>query len=750
MPTVEGRVDKVIHRSDAFVILALKALLPNSDKPTIVRLSGHLHGVLRVCCGVPLRVSGEWRDHPKYGRQIAFTGWSPWAETSGDVARFLHECVEGFADWDLAELVAGTFGVSAYDVLTDQPEKVRELAEPETDLRAALDRAVLGWASGRSVSSLAALFQDIAIGPDLVQTAIREFGSDAVARISQNPYRLVAINGFSFEHADRLALRLGVPQNDVRRIEGAVLWSLHSEARNGHLYVHRDELSRVFGRLLPDSLLESFGDPSTVPLRLSEAVDQLAAAGTVVLDGPHVYLPSFYGYERQSAVKLAGLLGPSTLEVNLDEFLADYQKSHRIELSEIQKEAVCQLVKNRVLVLTGLPGTGKTTVTKAFVRLFQAAGNSFMLMAPTGVAAKRLAAVVGVEAMTIHRALQCDGHSWRYNKQRQLTVDAVIVDELSMVDQELFFRILDALRPDSMLVLVGDDAQLPSVSPGNVLRELVHCPQIPRVRLTQIFRQSDRSDIVVASHKIQRGESPLKVGVDRTSEFQFVHLLEESQIAALIVEMAARLKGKDANFQVLSPKYAGTVGVDNLNNLLREKLNPDEGQRYCQIGALHVRVGDRLTVLQNDYVLNIYNGDMCKLAGIEKDDLLVRVHGVAGSVEALVTIPKKDAPALLKLAYAVTVHRCQGSEFGTIILPIVSSQGRMLHRNLFYTAVTRARQKVWLLGDPVAVQKAVENDQVIRRNTALAKAISDAVTKPSDDRCTVDDESFPGPSGENT
>jgi len=444
-----------------------------------------------------------------------------------------------------------------------------------------------------------------------------------------------------------------------------------------------------------------------------------------------VYLPSFWRYERDSAQILAGFIAKSKLDIDLEHFISDYEKVNELTLSPAQKEGLSKLVENRVLVLTGLPGTGKTTLVRAFVRLFREAKLRHILMAPTGIAAKRLAGVTGTEAGTIHRTLGYDGDSWQYHANNKFTTDAVIVDEMSMVDQELFFRVLDALQNDTILVLVGDDAQLPSVGPGNVLRELVSCGSIPSVRLTQIFRQQHTSEIVVASPTINKGASLSLERRPPESEFQFFHLMDEEKIVELVVQMAVKLKNKDANFQVLTPKHDGPVGVNNLNDKLREALNPSMMQPEWKEGYLHVRVGDRVMVTKNNYNLGggqdkivVYNGDMGKLVAVERDHLKVRIHGVGqGSVDTLVSIPKADAAGMLRLAYAITVHKSQGSEFDNVIIPIVKSQGRMLQRNLLYTAVTRAKKKCWLLGDPFSVYKAIGNDKVVQRNTAFGRAV---------------------------
>jgi len=301
-------------------------------------------------------------------------------------------------------------------------------------------------------------------------------------------------------------------------------------------------------------------------------------------------------------------------------------------------------------------------------------------------------------------------------------VGAVIVDEMSMVDQELLYRLLSSLRPDTIVAFVGDDAQLPSVGPGFVLRELITCPVLPRVRLTTIFRQSDKGAIVLNAHRVNRGENLPLHERNPESEFQFVPTVSQEVAADLIVEMAAKLKARNANFQVLSPMYDGVVGVNNLNERLRDKLNPFQGQKEYKKGDLRFRVGDRLMVIQNNYKLAVYNGDVGKLVRITKDDLVVRIHGVGNEPDAEVWFPQEQA-SKLRLAYAVTVHKCQGSEFDTIVMPLVCAHGRMLQRNLFYTAITRARKKVWVLGEETAIQKAIQNATVQARNTRLSECV---------------------------
>jgi exodeoxyribonuclease V alpha subunit len=724
---IQGYVEHVLHQTDNYFVLSMTVRDTDfafHDK--LSKVSGHLCGLKTLRGGVPIRITGDWVRHPKWGRQLRPSGWDAWAETDNGRIRFLTECIDGFDDVDLAVYLVETFGEDVFSALSD-PARCRAALSASDTRHEQLGLMLLHWRAARTLADLSRFLQGYDLGPETVRDIYARFGHDAIEIISNNPYRLTAVEGFTFGKADKIAVRLGIPKDDPRRVEGVVLWILHLQGQQGHLFVPRGDFPSLLNELVVADEVETFriDDLSGA---LEAAVARLAEKGIVTVDGSAgVYLPEFYLYERGAGSKLAHFLAPSDLEMDLDTFLSEYQSGNQIALSDAQREAVQKLVKHRVLVLTGLPGTGKTTLVRALVTVFRQARLSFSLMAPTGIAAKRLAVVTGQPAMTVHRALGYNGSAWAHNGACKLGVGAVIVDELSMVDQELFYRLLDALHPNTMLVLVGDDAQLPSVGPGNVLRELLKCPDVPNVRLTQIFRQAATSGIVVASHRVNEGLSPLPPERDPESEFQFVSVLDEGKIVDFIVKAATKLKGRNANFQVLSPKYEGEVGVNNLNDRLREKLNPAGFQKEWKVGSFHVREGDRLMVVKNDYKLNIFNGDMGKLKRIERDYLEVQIHEIGqGAMDTVVVIPKSSAPNLLKLAYAITVHKSQGSEFETIILPITRTQGRMLQRNLFYTALTRARKKVWLLGDASAVFRAVANDKVVQRNTVLSRVVSEA------------------------
>jgi exodeoxyribonuclease V alpha subunit len=716
MSFIRGYVERVFHTSGTYNALSFHVLeSSNLGVPKDTKVSGHFFGISKLIPRMALELDGEWSNHSKYGRQYKIHKWSPWAKNKGDVSYFLKECVEIFSDQQLLQRVVNRWGVRTYDVLMG--DEVFEVASNEEE-RKALNSAKNKWQTVRGIAALSDLLQEYDFGTSVVASIFNRFGFDSIEVISQNPYRLLEIEGISFHRVDFLANRRGIEPGDLRRIAGAVLWVIRDQVRQqGHLFVRRGDLTYLLNELSLQEQVEPFV-VSNLSASIESALIELERVGAVKVDpGVGVYTPEMYLYERGAAAKLSKFLTPLELIIDLEGFLKEYEKVNDITLSDLQREAVIQLLAHRVLIITGAPGTGKTTLIRTFVQLFKQLGMTYMLMAPTGIAAKRLASVTGVEAQTIHRALKYDGFQWGHDNSDLLETQAIICDEASMLDQEVFYRLLDALESHTMLVLVGDDAQLPSVGPGNVLRELLACKAVPHVQLDQVFRQAETSAIVLAAHNIRKGISPLSLPFKEDSEFRFVQMSSDKDIANMVVQMAAKLKGRDANFQVLSPKYEGTVGVDNLNRLLRNQLNPDKGQLSWEL--LDIRVGDRLMIIKNNYKLNVYNGDIGKLKSINKDSLTLKIHGVGHTPDMNVNIPKELAPQMLKLAYAVTVHRCQGEEFETIILPLVRAHGRMLQRNLFYTAITRARKRVWVLGDTEAVIKAVANDKVVQRNTVL-------------------------------
>ena len=710
---VSATIQNVVYNKASYYILSVRTSSGES-----LTVKGNLFGLERLTSGITLDFQGAWVRSPKYGKQFQVKSWDIPEEGSNpaQMVRAL-EYLAGF-DYLTAQDLVTKYGLQVFKALGNSTEVLASFPEASSDLKSCL----LRWGRLTAVRAMSEILKDGGLTSMEIESAVLRFGMQAPTLVKENPFRLMEIPGFSFERVDTLALRLGFGPENPQRLEGAVLWVLNEACKEGHLYLKRGDIPT-----LALDLKESLG-----PLPLTDASDRgfkealaaLETRGAVVLETETgVYTPESFKYERDSALMLTKLMTPSQLQVDLRLFLEEFERSSQLQLSEAQQDAVRQLVEHKVLVLTGLPGTGKSTAVKALVRLFEVSRASFALMAPTGIASKRLSSVTGHRASTIHRALGYDGLKWDKGADNKLVVDAVVVDEVSMVDQELFYRLLSSLRPDTMLVLVGDDAQLPSVGPGNVLKELIACEAIPSVRLTKIFRQEAQGDIVLNSHRINKGESPALGDPRGTSEFRFIAVSDEEKAREVIVKMALKLKERDANFQVLSPKYEGATGVNALNQALREVLNPS-GPPEWSGKFQHFRLGDRIMVVKNNYKKGVWNGDVGKLLYAGASQLVVRIYGVGSQPDQEVSFTEGEADESLRLAYATTVHRCQGSEFDTVLMPVSNSQGRMLQRNLLYTAVTRAKKRVWLVGEESAIQRAVSNNKVIRRNTALGSAVS--------------------------
>lgn len=613
---------------------------------------GNIFGVKGLARNAPISLEGKWVRTKKYGRQFQIKSWKPYATTEVEAINFLTTSIEGF-DYFTADHLVKVYGADPYEALSDHNQVLSDVSEAnEKDLKTSL----AGWGRAIAVRDLANVLKSEGLTASDIEAAVRRFGSDAPKLINENPFRLMEIPGFSFDKVDKLASSLGLKRSNPQRLEGAVLWSLNEAARNGHLFLKRGEVPRYALDLRPPmGPLPTTDKPGR---GYREAIQALADRKAVIVEPDvGVYLSDYYYYERVSAEILTKLQAPATLKVEYEPFLDEFEKSSQITLSNAQREAVRKLISNRVMTLTGLPGTGKTMSVKALVRLFEVARLSFVLMAPTGIASKRLSHVTGHPASTIHRALGYDGVSWSNGPDNKYVVDAVIVDEVSMVDMELLFRLLTALRSDTLVVLVGDEAQLHSVGPGNVLKELVACKGIPSVRLTKIFRQAAGSAIVGNSHLINNGKYPILGEPKGDSEFKYVRVTDEAKILKIIVRMAAKLKSRDANFQVVSPKYDGDVGVNSLNSALREVLNPP-GPPEWKGKFQHFRVGDRVMVVKNDYKKGVYNGDVGKLIYILNGSLMVRIYGVTGDTDMEVSFTEAEADDKLRLAYAITVHKC--------------------------------------------------------------------------------------------
>lgn len=688
----------------------------------------------RIYPGVEVEVRGEWERHPKYGATLVCQQSSP-----------IHDSVEGRIKYmmalapSLGELNASRIlkalsgglcqgGEDPFDAIDKDPQILYQVKGIPPAL---ITLVAQEWREAREYGAVSSALMGMGIPQADVKKVFAELGADALQIITDNPYALALVEGISFKQADKIAINQGFSYDSDFRIASILEYLLEVAAKqSGHLYVDTQSIARMINQLPQSEGIPGFGRPlgdQDIKSALADRVEK----GRVVQDdgGDKIYLAWNYQLEVDCAEMLTGLLAGHDLGADIDAFIKEYERIYKIGFSEEQGEAIRALNENKVLLLTGLPGTGKSTVSKALVRLFKQAGKKFMLMSPTGIAAKRLSTVVGEAAGTIHRSLgySMDGE-WDYNADNKLDVDAVLVDEVSMLDQDLFYRLLSALKRETILVLVGDHAQLPSVGAGNVLHEMIQSGVIKRVHLTQIFRQEGASDIILNAHRINRGEDlVISDPTDKDTDFRFVEMGDAGKITSSILRVVDKLfhSHSTSTYQVLSPTYKGPLGVTLLNEQVKELLNPVRYQQEIVLGGKHFREDDRVMVVANNYSLDVFNGEVGKIYQIDRKAKKIRVKIFDEPDDRLVDLTYDQARRMLMLAYAVTIHRVQGQEFDYIILPFHESFSIQLQRNLLYTAVTRAKKKVFIFGQWRALLRAIHNDEVMRRNTQFARRIQD-------------------------
>lgn len=681
--------------------------------------------------GQEVVLQGEWED-TKYGPTFAASSFVPGdLDTQEGIRKYLVSYVKGVGDVTAKRLV-DHFGTDTLNVLSNSPERLEEVPNLNKVQR---DSLAEEWAAYNEYRDIAIHLLNLNLPNTVVKRIYDTWGSEAMRRIDSNPYSLMEIRGVGFVMADRVALSRGVAPDSPFRIGACIEYALRSASSGpGHLYMEAPQLINQVYSLIQRDEITDFGRKLNTG-DIKAALRDLKSRDRIVMDDGAIYLSELHYFETESAKLLATFVGGhDRFPVDIEDFITSYEESNHIEFSEEQREAIRLLKDHKVLLVTGLPGTGKTTLTRALVDMFKFQNLRFQLLSPTGIAAKRLSNAAGAPAATIHRALGYKGDTWMYNDSNKFPVDAVIVDEASMIDQQVMYRLLSALREDVILVFVGDYAQLPSVGAGNVLHELIRSKRIAQSQLTQIFRQEEASDIIINAHRINAGLDPvLGEPTAPTTDFKFISRDSDSEIIEGILKVVQSIQRKadsGTTFQVLSPRWKGDLGVTNLNNEIREVLNPMTGQRERGFkGGMRLREGDRVIITSNDYEKGVFNGEVGTITEIDtrNSEVNVRIRDM-GSAK-LVNIPFNEVPDMLNLAFCVTIHKSQGLQWDYIIMPFVKSYHIQLQRNLLYTAVTRAAKKVFIFGEWAAIQKAVGNNEVINRNTVLAERISAELDK---------------------
>jgi exodeoxyribonuclease V alpha subunit len=713
---LEGIVERITYYSDetGYTVLRIKARRINQsllDKQGLATVIGTLP---EIQPGESVRLTGQWASHKEYGSQFR-------AESVEQIAP---ATVEGLKRYLGSGLIKGVgpvtagriveqFGLETLSVLDTTPDRLLETPGVGKHRANLINRA---WIEQKQIKEVMIFLQSHRVNTTLAVRIYKMYGDASIANVKENPYRLAQdIYGIGFKTADQIALSLGLPFTSPHRVAAGILHTLSEFSEEGHTYAPRAELIPKAVELL--EVQADACEQAIEALRLAEqiVVETLPSSG----EGDEIeaiYMLAFWHSERGIAQRLKTMTHSprSRLAGRIGSIIG---ANH---LSDQQRDAVRTVLSNKVSILTGGPGTGKTTTLKAVIEALDAGAVSYALASPTGRAAKRLSEATGKNATTIHRLLGFKPpNGFIRGEDNPLNVDMLIIDEASMLDLILFYNILKALTLDMHLLLVGDVDQLPSVGAGDVLRDLIRSEQIPVTRLDIIFRQAEGSLIIQNAHQINQGKMP---DLSNKGQDFFLFTVEEPEAAAdLVVEVVkeriARRFGLDpiTDIQVLSPMHRGTVGVGNLNERLQDVLNPANSSGDRLIAGRRYRVGDKVIQMRNNYDKDVFNGDLGQIKRIDPVEQVMQVQ----FDDRIVDYDFADVPELT-LAYAISVHRSQGSEYPAVVVPMLTQHYLMLQRNLLYTAITRAKKLVVLVGSRKAIGIAIHNDKVLRRYTGLA------------------------------
>ncbi len=710
MAQLRGIVDRITFQNEenGYTVARLQVEGSTAYNNRLATIVGEM---LSINPGETVVLEGEWTTHKQYGAQFKIESYQTvHPSTVEGMRRYLGSgLIKGIGPVT-AKRIVDHFGKEALDVIERDPKRLVEVE----GLGAKRAKWIIkAWEDQREIHNVMLFLQSHEVGTGYAVKIWKRYGHEAVELIRENPYRLsVDVWGIGFLTADRIAQKMGIPAHSDRRIQAGLLHVLNEAAdKEGHVF------------LPEDALIESCAEALDVPIdAIAPCVAQLLSEESIVVDDERVYLPHLYYAEQGAATRCYQLSQVQRIELgNIPAEIRAIEQRDGVTFAPRQKLALEKALSHNLLVLTGGPGTGKTTTIKGLIALLEARNKKIALSAPTGRAAKRMSEATGHEAKTIHRLLKFSPSEMAFEKnfENPLEIEALIVDEISMVDTVLMNSLLRAVPISASVVLVGDVDQLPSVGAGNVLKDVIASGIVEVVELNEIFRQAQTSRIITNAHAINRGEMPYLQN-DRDADFFFLEVSEPDQVVEMVCGLcAARLPrtyrlDSIEDIQVLVPMYRGETGANNLNQVLQDELNP-KGQEMTR-GGIRFRVGDKVMQVRNNYDRDVFNGDIGRVQGIEDDILRVRFQDRVLEYE----FSELDE---LVLAYAMSVHKSQGAEFRAVVMPLTTQHYMMLQRNLLYTAITRARELVVLAGTKQALGMAVRNNRVAERHTTLSQRI---------------------------
>lgn len=674
----------------------------------LVTLVGNL---LEVPAGSVLLCEGDWKVDKRYGSQFVAQTWEEvMPATLYGIEKYLGSgLVKGIGP-KFAQLIVNRFGLDTIEIIETDIERLYEV--PGIG-RKRVEKIAESWEKQKDIKNVMLFLQGYGVSTAYAAKIYRQYGKESIDTVKTNPYKLADdIWGIGFKTADTIASKMGYEKNDLRRLKSGVTYTLSHMAEEGNVYAEEEQLVKSAIELL---------DADETPVR--QAISEMLQSEDLIADAEAIYMPPFYYAEVGTANRLNKLL--DCVEGSLFNTIPDISvisKQTGIDYDEVQAEAIREAVSSKVMVLTGGPGTGKTTTTQGIIAALKAMGLRILLAAPTGRAAKRMCETTGMEAKTIHRLLEYNPKDgYKRNDDNPLEGDALIVDECSMIDLLLMNNLMKAIPAGMRLVLVGDIDQLPSVGAGNVLRDIIDSNRIPVIRLTRIFRQAQESRIVMSAHAINKGVFP-DTSNGKHTDFFFIQQEEPEQAVDTIVKLVKErlpnaYKRPTSDIQVLTPMQRGVVGAANLNMALQTVLNP--GQVSLNRSGYSFRQGDRVMQLRNNYDKEVFNGDLGYIERVDMEDRTLFVCFDGRTVEY--DVSELDE---LTLAYATTIHKSQGSEYPIVVMPVLMTHYVMLQRNLIYTGITRAKKICVLVGTKKALSFAIRNLSVLKRNTKLKERLN--------------------------
>ena len=715
MEYLQGVVERITYFNEesGYSVIKLKSR-GYHDLVTVVGNMASIH------VGTIIALCGEWKIDSKYGKQFVAAKYEEKLPASvAGIEKYLGSgLIKGIGPVN-AKRIVKAFGKDTIDIIEEEPNRLTEV--PGIGPKR-VDMIKKAWEEQKEVKNIMLFLQSHGVSTAHGAKIYKTYGNESLDVVRENPYRLADdIWGIGFRTADIIAQKLGFDLHSPQRCRSGILYILNQLSNEGHCFATNSQLIDETIKVL------SLGKE-----QIEESISSMIKEGTLILENEAIYLPPFFHSEAGVARRIKEIISkPVFTKVDeINNIIDRIEGDMKIRYDRVQREAIRNAVSSKFMVLTGGPGTGKTFAIQGIINIFERMGAKIFLAAPTGRAAKRMAETTGREAKTIHRMLEFkppQGYM-RNIENNPLECDVLIIDETSMVDIILMYNLLKAVRDETTVILVGDVDQLPSVGAGNVLSDIIESGAVEVVKLTRIFRQARDSAIITNAHRINQGMFPALRG-SRNRDFFFIKREDPEGIAEEIRKLCAyRLPGYYKldpidDIQVLCPMQRGETGAANMNRILQETLNKDK--RFIKYGGAVYKVGDKIMQIRNNYDKNVFNGDIGRIANIDPVDRIVDINFEGQIIEY-------DSTELdeIMLAYAITVHKSQGSEYDVVVAPFTTQHFMMLQRNLLYTCITRARKVFVLIGTEKAIGIAVGNNKIIKRNTMLNKRLKD----PSDQR----------------